>query len=140
MEAVTLPSPAKVPASAFLRIRQIIGQKGVSVEQALENKRRAAEITPELQELERIRRENRNLFDRDPTKVARFRELRRIFYRPRRPRPEIPKLVPVSDATWWAGVKSGRYPKGIKLGPGTIVWREADILSLLRDGPGKAAA
>ena len=24
--------------------------------------------------------------------------------------------IPVSKSTWWAGVKSGRYPKPVKLG------------------------
>jgi predicted DNA-binding transcriptional regulator AlpA len=24
--------------------------------------------------------------------------------------PEVLKLIPVSKATWWAGVKTGRYP------------------------------
>lgn len=30
--------------------------------------------------------------------------------------PVVLACVPVSKSTWWAGVKSGRYPKGIKLG------------------------
>jgi prophage regulatory protein len=25
--------------------------------------------------------------------------------------------IPVSRSTWWAGVKNGRYPKPVKLGP-----------------------
>jgi prophage regulatory protein len=29
----------------------------------------------------------------------------------------IPALIPVSKSTWWAGVKTGRFPKPIKLGP-----------------------
>ena len=32
-------------------------------------------------------------------------------------RPPIPALIPVSRSTWWAGVKSGRYPQPVKLGP-----------------------
>jgi predicted DNA-binding transcriptional regulator AlpA len=35
--------------------------------------------------------------------------------------------VPVSASTWWAGVRSGRFPQPIKLGPRTTVWRESDI-------------
>jgi len=27
----------------------------------------------------------------------------------------ILKVIPISKSTWWAGVKSGRYPKSIKL-------------------------
>jgi prophage regulatory protein len=29
----------------------------------------------------------------------------------------IPALIPVSRSAWWAGIKAGRYPKGIHLGP-----------------------
>jgi prophage regulatory protein len=28
--------------------------------------------------------------------------------------------IPVSKSTWWAGVKSGRYPKSVKLGPAIL--------------------
>jgi predicted DNA-binding transcriptional regulator AlpA len=48
--------------------------------------------------------------------------------------PEILRLIPVGKSTWWAGVKSGRYPKPIKLGPGITVWRIADIRQLLENG------
>jgi len=42
-----------------------------------------------------------------------------------------PPLVPVSRSGWWAGVKSGRFPKPVKLSPGVTVWRSADIRALL---------
>jgi prophage regulatory protein len=35
--------------------------------------------------------------------------------------------IPVSKSTWWAGVKSGRFPAAQKLGPRTTVWRAEDI-------------
>lgn len=35
--------------------------------------------------------------------------------------------IPVSKSTWWAGVKSGRFPQSVKLGPKTTVWRVEDI-------------
>jgi prophage regulatory protein len=38
--------------------------------------------------------------------------------------------IPVSKSTWWAGVKSGRYPKPEKLGPRITVWRAEDIRAL----------
>jgi prophage regulatory protein len=38
--------------------------------------------------------------------------------------------VPVSKSTWWAGVKSGRYPQPVKLGPRITAWRVADIRAL----------
>lgn len=39
--------------------------------------------------------------------------------------------IPVSRSSWWAGVKSGRYPKPIKLGPRTTAWRIEDIDALI---------
>jgi len=46
--------------------------------------------------------------------------------------PPIPALVPVGRSTWWTGVKTGRFPKPIKLGARTTVWRKSDILVLLK--------
>jgi prophage regulatory protein len=39
--------------------------------------------------------------------------------------------IPVSKSTWWEGVKSGRYPKPIKLGPRITAWRVEDIRALI---------
>lgn len=39
--------------------------------------------------------------------------------------------IPVSKSTWWAGVKTGQFPKPIKLGPRTTVWRVEDIRALI---------
>jgi len=44
--------------------------------------------------------------------------------------------LPISKSTWWAGVKTGRYPKPIKLGPRTTCWRAEDIRALM-ENPGK---
>ena len=41
--------------------------------------------------------------------------------------------IPVSKSTWWAGVKSGRYPKPVKLGPRITAWRVEDIRALIED-------
>lgn len=46
----------------------------------------------------------------------------------------VPPLIPVSSSTWWVGVKSGRYPKPVKLGPKTTVWRVEDIRKLIAEG------
>lgn len=42
--------------------------------------------------------------------------------------------IPVSKSTWWQGVKDGRFPKPIKLGPRVTVWRAEDIAALVRNG------
>lgn len=41
--------------------------------------------------------------------------------------PPVPPVIPVGKSTWWAGVKSGRFPKPVKLGPRTTAWRVEDI-------------
>jgi predicted DNA-binding transcriptional regulator AlpA len=38
--------------------------------------------------------------------------------------------IPVGKTTWWAGVKSGRFPQPVKLGPRLTVWRAEDIRNL----------
>lgn len=40
----------------------------------------------------------------------------------------------VSRSTWWAGVRSGRFPKPVKLGPRISAWREEDIRKLIHRG------
>lgn len=46
-------------------------------------------------------------------------------------KPPIPPVIPVSKSTWWAGVKSGRYPPSVKLGPRTTAWSVASIRELI---------
>lgn len=43
----------------------------------------------------------------------------------------IPAIIPVSKSAWWAGVKSGRYPKPIKLGARTTCWNVQDIRQII---------
>jgi prophage regulatory protein len=43
----------------------------------------------------------------------------------------ILKIIPVGRTTWWAGIKSGRFPKPVKLGPRTTVWKVEDIKTLI---------
>lgn len=45
--------------------------------------------------------------------------------------PPIPPVYPISRSSWWAGVKEGRYPKPVKLGPRTTAWRVEDIRALI---------
>lgn len=46
--------------------------------------------------------------------------------------PPIPAIIPVKKTTWWNGVKSGLYPKPVKLGPRVTAWRVEDIRELIR--------
>lgn len=46
--------------------------------------------------------------------------------------PPIPPIIPVSKSTWWAGVKSGKYPQPVKLGLNTTAWKVEDIYELVK--------
>ena len=48
--------------------------------------------------------------------------------------PPIIPVIPVCRAAWYKGVKAGKYPPPIKLGPNTTVWRAEDIHQLIADG------
>lgn len=55
--------------------------------------------------------------------------------------PPVPPIIPVSKSTWWAGVKSGRFPKPVKLSERITCWRVEDIRSLIeRAQHGQGAA
>ena len=46
-------------------------------------------------------------------------------------KPPIPPLIPICKTQWWAGVKAGRFPAPVKLGPRTTAWRVEDIRELI---------
>ncbi len=45
--------------------------------------------------------------------------------------PAVLAVFPVGKSTWWAGVKSGRFPRPVKLGARMSAWRVEDIRVLL---------
>ena len=55
--------------------------------------------------------------------------------------PPIPAVIPVSKSTWWAGVKTGRYPQPVRsLGQRITAWRVQDIIDLIEQAEQKEAA
>jgi prophage regulatory protein len=50
-----------------------------------------------------------------------------------RAKPPIPAVIPVGKSSWWAGVKSGRFPKPVKIGPRITAWRVEDIRKLIEE-------
>ena len=44
----------------------------------------------------------------------------------------IPAIIPVGKSTWYAGVKTGRYPKSFEVSEGRVAWRGSDIYTLLQ--------
>ena len=60
-----------------------------------------------------------------------FLRLSQIIGNPNK-NPPIPPIIPISKSTWWAGVKSGRYPQPVRnLGTRITAWRLEDIRSLI---------
>ena len=45
--------------------------------------------------------------------------------------PVIIRVMGIGKTTWWAGVREGRFPKAVKLGPRTSAWRVEDIRALI---------
>ena len=47
--------------------------------------------------------------------------------------PQVLGRFPVSKSTWWAGVKTGRFPKPIRMGNRCSMWRATDIDLLIEE-------
>ena len=45
--------------------------------------------------------------------------------------PTVLAYIPVSKSAWWDGVRAGRFPAPIKIGPQTTAWRAEDIHKLI---------
>jgi predicted DNA-binding transcriptional regulator AlpA len=45
--------------------------------------------------------------------------------------PQVLALFPIGKSTWWEGCRTGRFPKPVKLGPRTTVWRAEDIAAFI---------
>lgn len=45
----------------------------------------------------------------------------------------ILRIIPVCKSTWWAGVKTGRFPKPVKLGKRITAWKVEDIKALIEE-------
>ncbi len=71
-----------------------------------------------------------------------FLRLRDIIGRPAtKEHPGNPAIIPVSASTFWAGVKSGRYPQPTRLlGARITAWRVEDVRALIEAAAPRAAA
>ena len=93
----------------FLRLHQIVGRRAVTEEEAEQN-RLDAELAKKS--------------GKEPNK------------KPKRTRDSIPAIFPISKSAWWAGVKEGKYPAPIKLGPRTTVWDVRKIRAVVEQQNG----
>jgi len=45
--------------------------------------------------------------------------------------PPTPPIIPIGRTSWLNGVRSGKYPKPVKLGERTTAWKVEDIRALI---------
>ncbi len=45
---------------------------------------------------------------------------------------EVLTVIPVGKSCWWEGVKSGRFPKPVKLSMRCTAWKAEDIRALIK--------
>jgi len=54
--------------------------------------------------------------------------------------PQVLHVLGIGKTTFWEGIKTGRFPAPIKLGPRTAVWRVEDIRHLISSISEKGAS
>jgi len=104
-----------LPETGFLRLTDVIGEEAVTEDQAAANREYNQQAEADAIKAGRLDKDGKPVFLRRPTTS----------------RPAKPALIPVKKSCWWAGVKSGRFPKPVKLGPRVTVWRVEDIRTLI---------
>ena len=45
--------------------------------------------------------------------------------------PQVLHVLGIGKTTFWEGIKTGRFPAPVKLGPRTAAWRVKDICDLI---------
>ncbi|HZZ78869.1 MAG TPA: AlpA family phage regulatory protein [Gemmataceae bacterium] len=45
--------------------------------------------------------------------------------------PQVLAIIPLGKTCWWDGVRSGRFPKPVKLSARCTAWRAEDIRELV---------
>lgn len=98
-----------LPETGFVREPQIVGQRAITEEEAARNRAALAEALASG--------------DKKAIKCAQNK--------PKRARPGVPGVLPFSRAKWWNGVRTGKYPQPVKLGPNITAWRVDDIRALI---------
>lgn len=46
--------------------------------------------------------------------------------------PQVLSVIPLGKTCWWEGVRSGRFPKPVKLSARCTAWRAEDIRELIK--------
>jgi hypothetical protein len=104
----------QLPATGFLRLSDVIGEKEITEAQAEKNREYNKSAKADALKSGRVDKHGKPIYRRRPTKV----------------RSASPAIIPVRKSCWWNGVRSGRFPKPVKLGRCTM-WRVEDIKALI---------
>ncbi len=59
-----------------------------------------------------------------------FLRLTQIIGNPKA-KPPIPALIPVKKTCWYEGIKTGKFPKPVKISPHVSLWRIEEIRALI---------
>lgn len=46
--------------------------------------------------------------------------------------PQVLEFIPLCKTSWWNGVRSGRFPKPVKISEHCTAWRAEDIRALIK--------
>lgn len=104
----------QLPATGFLRLPDVIGEEEITEEQAAANREYNKQAEVDAIENGRVDKQGKPIYARRPTTA----------------RPATPAIIPIKKSCWWDGVRSGRFPKPVKLGRCTM-WRVEDIKALI---------
>lgn len=47
--------------------------------------------------------------------------------------PQVLAIIPISKSSWWEGCRTGRFPRPVKLGSRTTVWRAEEIRAFIEN-------
>jgi prophage regulatory protein len=104
----------KLPETGFLRLSDVIGEEEVTEDQAAANREYNKQAEADAFENGRVDKQGKPIYARRPTTA----------------RPSTPAIIPVKKSCWWDGVRTGRFPKPVKLGRCTM-WRVEEIRTLI---------
>lgn len=45
--------------------------------------------------------------------------------------PQVQAIFPISKTAWYEGIRTGKYPAGIKISERSVAWRRSSIVQLI---------
>lgn len=106
----------QLPEIGLLRLSDVIGEEEITKDQATVNIKRNKQAKVDAIKRGRVDKSGKPIYAHRPTIV----------------RPAIAAIIPVKKSCWWEGVKSGRFPKPVKIGPRVTAWKVEDIDALIK--------